>query len=342
MSEPQAEAPNSPPPRRGTTPLVVALIALVASAGLWLQQVSRTAADQTRAEELGRMQRQLVILEERIERERVDLARLAQTMGTEGQASDSLTARIGHLEDAVGHLSGSGEQIRFTWLIAQTEYYLRIANAQESLAGDAASALTALQLADDHLRDAGDPRMVKVRQLLAGEIAALRALPKMDREGIALKLGTLARELPSLRRKQSVSTRFDRHDDADPGNLSGWDRLVIALRKALFSVVSVRRSDAPATPLMSDEGIAILLRSLDLELQMARLAALRGETDVFRSSVKSVAARLAQYFDAGTPEVAAALATLNELAATPLPHTLPDVSASLTQLLRIKEREIKR
>ena len=342
MSEPQADSSRSPPSRRGTTSLVIALIALMASGGLWLRQVSRMAADKTQTEELGRMQRRLAILEERIERERVDLARLAQTMGTEGQTSDSLTGRIGHLEDAVGHLSGSGEQIRFTWLIAQTEYYLRIANAQESLAGDATSALTALQLADEHLRDAADPRLVKVRELLAEEIAALRALPKMDREGIALKLGTLARNLPTLPRKQVVPTTFERHDNADLGNLSGWDRLVIALKKALLSVISVRRSDAPATPLMSDEGIAILLRSLELELQMARLAALRGETDVFRSSVKSVAAGLAKYFDASAPEVASALAALNELAAAPLPHTLPDVSASLIQLLRIKEHEIKR
>jgi uroporphyrin-3 C-methyltransferase len=92
--------------------------------------------------------------------------------------------------------------------------------------------------------------------------------------------------------------------------------------------------------LLSDQSGRLLTDSLRLELQMARLALLRGESAVFSASLATVRHDLGESFDISTPEGAAALATLDELARAPLPASLPDISGSLTALLRIKEREL--
>ena len=335
------EAPAAPGSgRAGRLALFIAVVALAATAVQWFGVNWRTASDRARNDELAKTQRRLSSLEDRIQREHDDLARVAQKIGIEGQTEDSVTGRIERLEDAMAKQPG-GEKVRFVWLLEQAEYYLRIANAQESLAGDSTSALTALTIADQHLATAGDPRLTSVRKLIATEIAALRALPKVDTEGLVLKLGTVAKALDSLPRRQRAPDRFRVEPAPKPADATGWDRAIQSMRNALLSIVSVRRTEAPISPLMSDESVNLLIRSLELELQMARLALLRGEAPVYKASLASVRRSLEQNFDTSTPAGAGALATVKELAVAPLPDVLPDISASLAELLRIKEREVK-
>jgi uroporphyrin-3 C-methyltransferase len=331
--------PSPDKPRRVTLPLLLSALALAGTAWLWLVLGGLRDADAGRGEELAGLQRRLAALEDSIQRERDDLTRLGQTVGAAGASEDTLSGRLSKVEDALAQMPGGGQGARLAWLMAQAEYYMRLANAQESLAGDPAGALTALQLADEYLRDAADPRLTGVRKLLAEEIATLRSLPKADVEGLVLKLGTLADSLEALPRKQVVPHSFAPQAAAPAAELRGWDRAVEAVRNALLSIVTVRRTDVPVSPLMTDESIALLIRSLELELQMARLALLRGQTPLLKGSLERVKLNLEKYFDTTTPAGASALALVTELASAPIPETLPDVSGSLTALLAIEGRE---
>lgn len=89
------------------------------------------------------------------------------------------------------------------------------------------------------------------------------------------------------------------------------------------------------SPLLSEAEEALLIRSLDLELQLARLAILRGDGGMYKRSVEAAAERLEEQFDPSSPEVGVAIATLAELANARLPEELPDISGSLNALLRI-------
>ncbi len=343
MSNPPTESsPDSGrAPRAGRLAIAIALLALAATTTQWLGSAGRNAAERARAEELSKTQRRLSALEGRIQREHDDLERLMQKIGAAGSAEDSLIGRIARLEDATAKLPG-GERVRLLWLIEQAEYFMRIANAQESLAGDSAGALTALKIADEHLRDAADPRLTPVRRLVASEIAALRSVPRVDAEGLVLKLAALSASLPRLPRKQAAPAAFSAAPAAAPAvELSGTERAVQALRSAFTSIVSVRRTDAPAPTLLSEESAELLMRSLELELQMARLALLRGEPAIYRVALANVRQGLERYFDLASTEGAGALAAVDELARAPLPESLPDVSASLTELLRVKGQELR-
>ena len=77
----------------------------------------------------------------------------------------------------------------------------------------------------------------------------------------------------------------------------------------------------------------MLIRSLDVDLQIARLAVIRNEGELYRTAIDSVDDRLRAYFDTDSAEVGSIIETLDELRQAELPEELPDVSTSLRLLL---------
>jgi uroporphyrin-III C-methyltransferase len=264
-----------------------------------------------------------------------DLDRLDSRVNRDLEAMATLPARLAAVETSVQRFVGTGDRVRAAWLLAEAEHYIRIANAQLGLAGDVEVAQTALGLADDTLRELDDPKLTPVRRLLAEELAGLKAVPRPDVEGIVLTLGTLSSTLDELPLKQSAPRRFRAEAEAPARKLEGWDRAWAAIRNAFFSLVNVRRTDSPVSPLLSDAEQSVVVRSLDLELQLARLAIMRDDAGMYRRSVEAAMDRVRQNFDVSAPEVEATLVTLKDLATAELPEELPDISGSLATLLKV-------
>ncbi len=330
---------NAPRPDRGRriARLVafIVVVALAAAAAQWLGG-GREAA-QGQREDLAKLQRRLGSIEDRISHEREDLARLVTRLGPPGNGQDSIVARIDRLEEQLAKLPG-GEHTRSAWLVDQAAYFLRIANAQENLAGNSSSALKALAIADEYLRDAADPRLLPVRKLIASEQAALRAVPVVDAEGLVLKLDALVGQLRQLPQRQAP-VEFRPEAARAPAELTGTERALATLRNAFLSVVSVRRRDAPPATTMTAETGDLVARNLGTQLQIAQLALLRSEPRAFHAALAETRRQLVQYYDTDAAAGAAALATLDAIAATAMPDSLPDISASLAALTRLRERE---
>jgi uroporphyrin-3 C-methyltransferase len=264
-----------------------------------------------------------------------DMDRLRERVTRETEALGALPDRVSQLEQNIERFVGVGDKVRAAWLLAESEHYMRIANAQLSLAGDVAVAQTALGLADDALGELNDPRLTPVRRLLADEINGLKAVPRPDTEGIVLTLGSLSDSLETLPLKISASEAFRARPEKPAAPLTGFDRALAASRSALASLVSVRRVDDPVAPLLSEAEQTALIRSLDLELQLAQLAIMRGDAGMYRRSIEAAGDRLREHFDLASPDVQAAVESLTELSAARLPEELPDISGSLDALLRL-------
>ncbi len=330
--------------------LLLSLAAAGGAAYLWWQQQSNArqlaGLDALRAElrELNARvdgNRELTeLLQQADERQAAALAELRQELASQRRLLDEWPLRIGRLERALENVPGVADKARTAWLLSEAEYYLRIANAQLSLARNPDVALRALELADEQLRDVGDPALTRVRAVLADEITALKALPRPDAEGIALRLGSLSRGLAALPLRRETPERFG-HAPAERES-SGMERAWRAIRNALLSLVRVKRTDAATRPLRTTAEESLLLRSLQTELELARLALIRGEGHLYRDALDSVAANLEQYFDLEAQPVQAALEQLGELRAAELPERLPDISASLRLLLDLVGGELAR
>jgi uroporphyrin-3 C-methyltransferase len=246
---------------------------------------------------------------------------------------EELPARMSRIETTLNKIPGVAEQARSAWLLAEAEYFLKIANAQLILGGNVNISLRALELADTKIKDLGNPGLTSVRAKISDERTALKAVPQPDTEGIVLELGSLAEALHTL----PLSRRSPDHFSAelDKGTETGWQRARRVIIDALSNIISVRRSNTTITPLMSAAEEDMLVRSLDIELQIARLAVIRNEGDLYRTSLLAVASRLERYFDGTAQSVQTARMTISRLAEVRLAEELPDISGSLNLLLNL-------
>lgn len=223
--------------------------------------------------------------------------------------------------------------------LEEIESYLRVANRQLQLAGNFAAAETALGLADERLAQLDDPAFLGVRSAIADEIAALRRVEQPDLTGIALALSALSEQASGLALKGhervAPATAPDQ-TNAAAGSQSGWDRFVASVQAALKGLVAVRRTDSAVEPLLPPDEVYFLYRNLELKLEVARLALLQRNQEVYRTSLRGVRSWLNTYFDTQDGSVANALNQIADLEGKQIAPTLPDISGSLQQLQQVE------
>jgi uroporphyrin-3 C-methyltransferase len=245
---------------------------------------------------------------------------------------ESLPTRMSNVEDLVATFQGISTGNRNRWLLAEAEYYMQIANAQLQLAGNPHLASQALSMADERVEQVADPALIEVRRALSDEQAAIENMAKPDIEGISLTLASLARVVASLPLQQAESDDSGDASSVDE-SLSGVDRAWASVKGAVSELVRVTPPDETAIPLMTPDAEYFLRTNLALQLQVARLALLRGEHTIFEQSLDDASSWLRTYFDAESAQVRSAEATIDEIRASVPETSIPDISESL-RLLR--------
>jgi len=243
----------------------------------------------------------------------------------------SLPPRMSTLEDSVASLAGISAGARQTFLLAEAEYYLQIANAQLQLANNPQLASLALGMADERVMQLSDPGLTDVRRAISDELAALEVMNKPDIEGATLTLGSLARVVESLPLAGTAAP-----DDAvleDDTEQSGVSRAWDSVKDAFSGLVKVTPPDQAGLTLVSPDAEHFLRNNLALQLQSARLALLRGEQTIFEQTLDDTSALLNSYFDSSSVEVISAQLTISEIRDGVFAADIPDISKSL-RLLR--------
>jgi uncharacterized protein HemX len=260
-----------------------------------------------------------------------DIAGLRRDVEDQLRLLSSLPSRMTTIEDSVASLAGISAGARQTFLLAEAEYYLQIANAQLQLANNPHLASLALGMADERVTTLSDPALTAVRRAISDELAALEVMKKPDLEGATLTLASLARVVESL-----PLARIATDDDAvaeDDTEQSGVDRAWDSVKDAMSELVKVTPPDEAKLILVSPDAEYFLRNNLALQLQSARLALLRGERAIFEQTLDDTSALLNSYFDTSSVEVASALLTISEIRSSVFTATAPDISESL-RLLR--------
>ena len=241
---------------------------------------------------------------------------------------DSLPGRMSNLENSVAALQGVSAGARDTWLLAEAEYYMQIANAQLQLGNNPHLAMLALGMADERVVQMANPALTDVRRAIADELAALEVMEKPDIEGVTLTLASLSRVVDSLPLR-SVDQATLEDDEAADGELSGTARAWASVKGAMTGLVKVTPPDEATKALLTPDTAQLVRNNVALQLQAARLALLRGEQAIFEQSLDDADALLAQYFDLGSAPVVSAQQTITEIRESMITVTPPDISGSL-------------
>lgn len=321
------------PPRPRARPLYwLVVVALLAGAGLGGWHAWRWATGA-----LGSLSAQQELLQrqgEELARLRAQADALAAGVQKNGGALAAMEERVAGSEQVVSRLADTLEGGRVALQLAAVEQLLLLANDRLLLAHDANAALRALDLADQRLAAINDPQLFKVREALARERSALTALALPDTTSLALTLAELSRKAPGLPLKARARPRYDAESaPAAPAPASGaFGRLWGAVKSALASIFTVRRSDAPPPRLLMPEEQALVAQILQLKVEGARLALMAHDARSFRALAGEAADWLTRHYDEADADVRAARAELQRVSAAGATPDLPDIGKSLALL----------
>ncbi|MEL7447913.1 MAG: uroporphyrinogen-III C-methyltransferase [Pseudomonadota bacterium] len=258
--------------------------------------------------------------------------RLTSGIEDNSNAIDRMSGRIQSTEAAIDTLRGVSATVRQSWILAQAEYFMVTANDALQLSGNPDVALAALQNADARLQELGDPGLSQTRAVLAQEISALRAMPKPDIEGIVHELGGLAARVDQFEVANELPSRYGSDTEREAEGESAWERAKSVVSAAVRDTVNVRKATAEDKPLLAPEEVFFLRRNIELQLEVARLSALRAEPAVYAESLRSARRWLTNWFDPEDSAVGSAVEALTRLESQDIKPALPDISASLRAL----------
>lgn len=333
-----------PPRRRASWPwrllLVLVVLGALAYAGWegWRRWQAARSAEEALYTQLSQ---ELTALKSDLQRLAAREDAIERQAGESSSGLESLRARVEQAEDAIGRLSLDAQGGRSRLQLAAIEQLLLLANDRALLARDAVGAAQALEQAQTRLAALDDPRLFRLREAIAQERAALRAVGPIDTASVSLSLASLVQQVPKLPLQavpaRSAAASAERAETLPPG--AGWtERLWHSVRSALRASFSVRRDDGAVPRLLAPEQEALVVQLLVLKLEGARLALLRGDGAAFRDFCAGAQHWLADYFRAGDPAVVAAKAELGRLAALDIAPALPELTRSLGLLRELLQQ----
>ena len=339
---PPMPAPSPPPATPATPPRpaarraggdrfarLLAAVALVATAACaWIAIDARRSLETLEAQatsrlgELGTAER---TLRASLEQAQADLrdaqSRVSQL---ESRAAEAQEQRVA-LEEMYRDISRSTDDR----LLAEVEQMLVIAAQQLQLAGNVRGALVALQAADQRLARAEKLAASPLRRAITQDMERLRAVPQLDTVGLALKLDGLVAQVDALPLPLAESPPPPRAIRVRAADENTFARAARDLWDEMKGLVRIRSLDTPEPLLLAPSQAYFLRENLKLRLLAARVSLLARDEASFREDLKGAQAYIAKYFDAKAKPTAATLATLKQVADTPIAAATPDINASL-------------
>jgi len=221
------------------------------------------------------------------------------------------------------------------WRLAEAEFLLKQAHQRLFITHDADTADLLLASAEGAIMQQKDPGLLPVRSAIAKDRTALKNVPRVDRDGIYLRLQALSSQVGML----TSDSRFlqaddDTADDANTEEKSYTD----VLWERLLSIVRIRHYDQPVTPLLPPEQQLYFSQNLQLALLQSQLGLLQSQQETYASNLARAHAWVSQYCQTSDPVVAEWLNEAQALMRIEIAPPMPDVSDSLLIVQKLIEQ----
>jgi len=334
----------------GIIALVLAIIALLLSGYLIWENLKLQQQAQTLESNL------LSQVESSLAGNRTDVSQSLSSINQQlGQVKASAETGQRNVEELHERLTRSIQQVTAQqrtsdkdWLLAETEYLLRLANQRVLMEQTASGALTLLKSADEILLEADDVSLYPVREALASDIAALEAVPQVDTEGVFLRLSAMKQQASQLRQIPVTDRRQlpNLLEEMTPDSLKeSWGSgAKAAMNRAMDKfeqLVVIQRHNEPIEPLLSPEQTYYLKQNLELMFEQAQLSLLQRQQAAFDDSLGKAADWINTYFEPQDSTTLALLRSLSELQSLNVAPEIPAISGSL-QALQAHLTELRR
>ncbi|MGN5077509.1 uroporphyrinogen-III C-methyltransferase [Aeromonas veronii] len=269
---------------------VAILLALGLTGGLYLHGHKNAVAQQA---ELAQLKQQLASALSKIDQ---TSSKDAEQLAALDQTQQRLQGEMQGLQNRVLDLNDKRPN---DWLLAESEYLVRMAGRKLWLEHDLVSAITLLGNADERIAALNDPSLMPIRKALAEDIAKLKGMPRIDREGLTLKLAALSDQIELLPLSTvSMPEAKAEPDQAVSTNPDEWEsNLKKNWVKFTENFVTIRRRDGAVEALLSPQQEIFLRENLKTKLLQAQLSVYREQQALYEDSLDKAQRWLTQYFD---------------------------------------------
>lgn len=347
-AEPPATSPSRPGSLLSFLAVIIALGALgAASYAVWVGQVASSSDEAVVVVEpdprittldasLKSALSQLNDLGARLDAVTRELA------GMDTAGADMLTDLQAQVDEVVAEIRANAGTSSQDWIMAEVEYLIRLGTQRLLTEGDTEGTLALFKAADQIVRDAEGIAAYDLRRALARDIAALEAVPKVDVEGIFLRLSALASQVEQLRQRQlEFKVETPQESVSEPVESGYFQRFLGLLRRGgeqLAGLVDYRAGGPRIEPILPPSEEYYLRQNLMLKLELAQLALLRGQQPLYADSLADAQSWIVERFDPADPTTTAVLTGLMELQMVNVEASVPDLSESLLEIRRLMSR----
>ena len=329
MSATQPTQPNSRfTARTGATLLAVGLLAALAYLGYDRLLKPRSAASaQTLDLSAEALDRRLLAAEQALAAVQSERRNLQQRLDESSSRTSLLrdemlgiSERATLIEDSVRELGAGGRSVQESLRVNEAEMLLGMSRERWLLSGDLSGTIHALELAANAIGGLKGPQWLNLRQIMAQELAAFRAIETDPRAIARGELDALEDLLPQLPKANGSAP-------AAVSNEQGIKRLLNAL---------VQIQPTGQQNLISPSERQAAQTALLLEITNARMALQLRQDSEFKRSINRIDRWLTRLY-AQTPALKERRERLRASATAPLNIPVPLSGSSLLELQRLKQ-----
>jgi uroporphyrin-3 C-methyltransferase len=197
------------------------------------------------------------------------------------------------------------------------------------MADDVVAAKALLSSADSILKELNEVTLYDVRAAVAADLAAVRAVPRRDVQGMYLALAALIEQADKL----VIFQMPEKVARAAVEPAEGWQgRLQQGYEAALLKLsdyIIIRRRDVPIDALMDPQWEGLVRQNLRMLLEQAQVALLSGNELLFRESLERARHWLSEFFVSDEAAASALAEEISVLQEARIAVDMPDISRSL-------------
>lgn len=316
-AQPAAAAPASQPSvKQGGSKTGAIAIALVIAlgAGLYyhghqqtLTQNSQMAALQ---QEISQLQSQLQSSLKTSQQETLSQVNtnLQRTETSIEQQEKSITG----LQMALSEMKGRRPN---DWLLAEADYLVKMAGRKLWLEHDTASATILLESADHRIAELNDPSLTPIRQAMHTDITALKAVARIDRDGLVLRLTSLQEEIGKLPLANAILPEAEAVETTEVStSVDDWKQNVMtSLKNFSDHFITYRQRDGSVIPLLTPKQDFYLQENIKSKLETAIKSVYREQGELYTTSLAMAKDWAEQFYNMDDPAVQSFIATLEAL-----------------------------
>lgn len=229
------------------------------------------------------------------------------------------------------------------WLITETDYLTKMAGRKLWLEHDVASAIELLKAADVRIAELNDPSLTPVRKAFAEDITKLSALPRVDRDGLVLRIASLEQQLKNLPIDGALLPKAELEKESHVSDsLANWkENIKTSLKQFSENFITYRKRDDSVIPLLSPVQHFYVQENIKSQLEMAMTSVYREQPQLYKMAIEQAKTWTLEFYNKEDAGVQAFIATLDKLATQLLDVSYPDSLQSPAMITQLIEQRLR-